>query len=85
VPFPINWLIILATIDGSSDNSGGLTFNRNISSGYKKAKGPSLTDWRSPAGRDTLNQFLLFLYSHIPDIQNRQKQSMLALMKRQHF
>jgi hypothetical protein len=48
-------------IFGSSGKSGGLTFNRNAPSGHKKAKGPSLTDWRSPAGRDALNQFCFFI------------------------
>jgi hypothetical protein len=47
-------------IRDQEENLGGLTFNRNISGGYKKAKGPSLSALGNPAGRDALNQFLLF-------------------------
>jgi hypothetical protein len=46
---------------GSSGKSGGLPFKPNIPSGHKKAKGTSLSDWRSPAGRDALNQFCFFI------------------------
>tara|TARA_R110002012_G_scaffold64715_3_gene170069 strand:+ start:840 stop:1136 length:297 start_codon:yes stop_codon:yes gene_type:complete len=35
----------------------------------KKAKGPSLSDWRSPAGRDALNQFCFFMTARELDLK----------------
>jgi hypothetical protein len=46
---------------------GGLIFGMGILCLHKKVKGPSLSDWRSPAGRDTLNQFCFFIAYRSPN------------------
>jgi hypothetical protein len=55
------WAKSITKKTDQAENLGKLTFKLNIPSGHKKAKGSSLSDWRSPAGRDELNKFRFFI------------------------